>query len=148
MVADARARSPALQLESSRFAIIGLPTERPGWYEFTAVCNGLAIENIGGQAKRIFVDQMISVLENDTGLDVNSVPHAAFSNILCGNDARYLGHVVLSGYNTFYFFREGMLAIHVVLADGRGTMFAHERLSSEEFGRWRRQLKKIESTTD
>jgi hypothetical protein len=135
-------------LESDSFVITGVPSTRPDWYEFEVVSNGVELGKVGSQAKSEFIKKMLAVLENRNGTKLGSIPRAQFKDIVGGDDAEYLGYVVLSGYNTFYFFKSGPETIHAVLADSEAQSLAHSQFDIHVFDLWQRQLKLQQGLVD
>lgn len=140
MVAETQDEKSSVQLVSDTLTITGKLSIPPDWYEFEAIFNGISLGNIGGQLKNVFVDSLLSVLEKKSGKPLRDIPNAAFKEIVGGDDSEYLDYVVLSNYNTFYFFKEGQHFIHAVLADYHGKLVAHSRIDSQIFHDWNRQL--------
>lgn len=140
MVAGHPVSNSTIRLQSDSFAITGVLSTQPEWYEFEVIINGATFGNVGSQAKDTFIEEILPILEQKNRRELSSIPGAAFKDIVGGDSAEYLGYVALSGYNTFYFFKDKLHLIHVVLADGEGKMLAHSQFDAQVFNVWHQQI--------
>lgn len=132
---------PTIRLESKSFTMIAKPVQiSDGWYEFEVECGGVKYENIGGQTKDYFINTMLEILEKKEGVKLGTRERSPYMDYVGGNQAEYLGYLVLSGYTTFYFFKLGERMNHIVMADSNGKMLVHSKLDSNVADIWRTNL--------
>lgn len=140
--------STLIYLESDSFALTGQRVNEPDWYEFDARVNEMRFEQIGGETRLRFINSLIAVLSNDHGIALETIENAQFTEFVGGAKAEYLGYIVFSGYNTFYFFKQDGELMHVVFADKDGKLLAHTKLSPELRASWLGELHCLRSESE
>lgn len=135
-----KAALPTIRLESDNFTMTAKPAQQSDWYEFEVECDGVKYENIGGQKKDYFINTMLEILKKKEGVKLGALENPLYVDYVGGNQAEYLGYLVLSGYTTFYFFKLGKRMNHIVMADSSGKMLVHSKLDNNVADIWRTNL--------
>jgi len=135
--------TPTICLRNGDFALIGAVGSVAGWCDFTLVTKDATIESIGGHSWPAFAEDMLSILGKESGRALRTISGAAFAGAIGDDDAEYLGNVPLSGYNTFYFFRDSSARVHVVVADADGKLLVHTLCSAQVISEWKCRLEAL-----
>ncbi len=102
------------------------------WYELYFGASDQQLEPIGGGVLSGFFGSFVATFQNENGYPLSSMSNPRYTELVGGLQAHYLGYAVLSGYSTFYIFRDPNKKIHIVLANGKGIFRAHVTLSDDE----------------
>ncbi len=121
---------PSFILEAGDFSILATPSDPNDWCEFEIISNNSWKEKIGGQNRVLFYSDFSKILKKESGRWISTISNANFKDVV-GDDVDYLGSVSLSGYKTFYFFRDVNGSTQIVLSDGAGLLLKHFKFDIE-----------------
>ncbi len=129
-----------LNFSSEGFSIRGRRVNDLDWYEFDTFLGGKEFKDIGGENRSHFLRRLADVLSMQTAQPVQATGYGRYCDLVGGDGSVYVGYLVVSGYNTFYFFARGGALSHVVFADRDGTPLGHVPMQSGLYRRWPKPL--------
>ncbi len=125
-----------IAFHSEGFSIRGQRVNELDWYEFDTVIGEKEFKGIGGENRAIFLRRLADILSMRTTLPMQQAGYGRYRDLVGGDGTVYIGFLVVSGYNTFYFFaRDGVLS-HVVFADRDGTPLGDAPLPNGLAEKW------------
>jgi hypothetical protein len=95
------------------------------WAEFDLEIDGQFFANVGGAKVSDTLAAIEDIFSGRTGKKLSEINHRKYRELLADNDSEYVGEVTVSGYNTLYFFGNGLHVSHVVFANNIGDLLAH-----------------------
>lgn len=129
-----------LVFRSEGFCIRGQRVNALDWYEFDTVVGGKEFKGIGGENRTIFLRRLADILSAGTVQPMQATGYGRYRDLVGGVGTGYVGYLVVSGYNTFYFFARNGVLCHVVFADREGTPLGNVALQNGLAQEWLAQL--------
>jgi len=127
-------------LESDTLSIHGYRKNDLDWFEFDTCIAGKEYKCIGGEDRKIFLDQLYKILTKNEGKSITEIDNFKYISLVGGNEAEFMGCLVVSGYNSFNFFRLNGEIKNVLFLDRDMKLIAHTELMQDFKETW---IKKI-----
>lgn len=124
-------------LEQDSFFLLKYSFDNPYWCE-CYYTNKVLGRLVGGAVIEDTCNKFIKILKMKTNEGTENTRH---KNIL-NSKSSYLGYVVFSGYDTFYFFKNNDY-YELLILDGSGKFVAHHIVSYEIISLWKHKFMKI-----